>query len=220
MARNKHPEQTVQKILEISHRLFLEKGYDHTTIQDIVNELGMSKGAVYHHFKSKEDILDHIGTQYYDTVHWFQHIRQDEHLTGLEKIRHMLMQQFSDSRKMELDQMVFYASSLRQNPRLIAASLDSTMTSASDFLEPLILEGMQDGSIPSTSSPRDLAEVFSLLMNVWIGIYAEDAEDLIRCSQYIKKLLDSDGFPLLDEELMAAVTVYAKTVFPQESHGT
>ena len=53
MARNKYPEVTVEKILEVSQRLFMEKGYDNTTIQDIVNELGgLTKGAIYHHFKS------------------------------------------------------------------------------------------------------------------------------------------------------------------------
>ncbi len=53
MARNKYPEVTVEKILEVSQRLFMERGYDNTTIQDIVNELGgLTKGAIYHHFKS------------------------------------------------------------------------------------------------------------------------------------------------------------------------
>ena len=58
MARNKYPQRTVEKILEVSLALFNEKGYEKTTIQDIVNALGMSKGAIYHHFKSKEEILD------------------------------------------------------------------------------------------------------------------------------------------------------------------
>ena len=35
MARNKYPEETVQKILDVSRALFREKGYEHTTIQDI-----------------------------------------------------------------------------------------------------------------------------------------------------------------------------------------
>ena len=43
MARNKYPEQTVELILETARRLFLEKGYEATTIQDIVDGLG---GAV------------------------------------------------------------------------------------------------------------------------------------------------------------------------------
>ena len=46
MARNKYPEVTVEKILEVSQRLFMEKGYDNTTIQDIVNELGFTKPSV------------------------------------------------------------------------------------------------------------------------------------------------------------------------------
>ena len=54
MSRNKYPEMTVEKILDTAQQLFLEKGYDNTTIQDIVDHLGgLSKGAVYHHFKSK-----------------------------------------------------------------------------------------------------------------------------------------------------------------------
>ena len=61
MARNKHPEQTVQKILDVSLKLFGEKGYEKTTIQDIVDALGMSKGAIYHHFKSKDDIIEALG---------------------------------------------------------------------------------------------------------------------------------------------------------------
>ena len=61
MARNKYPEVTVERILDVSQRLFLEKGYDNTTIQDIVDELGgLSKGAIYHHFKSKEEIMDAV----------------------------------------------------------------------------------------------------------------------------------------------------------------
>ena len=35
MARNKHPEETVNQILNVAYRLFMEKGYEHTSIQDI-----------------------------------------------------------------------------------------------------------------------------------------------------------------------------------------
>ena len=58
MARNKHPEETVNLILDTAFRLFMEKGYEYTSIQDIIDNLGgLSKGAIYHHFKSKEDML-------------------------------------------------------------------------------------------------------------------------------------------------------------------
>ena len=58
-------EETVEKILTAAKRLFLEKGYERTTIQDIVDQLGgLTKGAVYHHFKSKEEIMDALGDGY------------------------------------------------------------------------------------------------------------------------------------------------------------
>ena len=58
MARNKHPEETINLILDTAYRLFMQKGYEHTSIQDIIDQLGgLSKGAIYHHFKSKEEIL-------------------------------------------------------------------------------------------------------------------------------------------------------------------
>lgn len=58
MARNKYPQETVDKILDTAQRLFLTQGYEHTSIQDIIDGLGgLTRGAVYHHFKSKEDIL-------------------------------------------------------------------------------------------------------------------------------------------------------------------
>ena len=51
MARNKYPEETVTLILDTAQKLFLEKGYEHTTIQDIIDNLGgLTKGAIYHHF--------------------------------------------------------------------------------------------------------------------------------------------------------------------------
>ena len=53
MARNKYPEQTVKLILDVATRLFVEKGYEQTSLQDIINETKLSKGAIYHHFASK-----------------------------------------------------------------------------------------------------------------------------------------------------------------------
>ena len=61
MARNKYPEATKKLIIETAGRLFLEKGYEHTSIQDIIDNLGgLSKGAIYHHFKSKEEIIGEV----------------------------------------------------------------------------------------------------------------------------------------------------------------
>ena len=88
MARNKYPEVTVERILDVSQRLFLEKGYDHTTIQDIVDELGgLTKGAVYHHFRSKEEILDAVSDRMFFANNPFESVKKRTDLSGLEKLR-------------------------------------------------------------------------------------------------------------------------------------
>ena len=54
MARNKYPEATVKKILDVAERPFVERGNEHTTMADIVESLGgLTKGAVYHHSRKR-----------------------------------------------------------------------------------------------------------------------------------------------------------------------
>ncbi len=50
-------ERTRQQILETAQRLFTELGYDATSLQMIADELGLTKAAVYYHFRAKSEIL-------------------------------------------------------------------------------------------------------------------------------------------------------------------
>ncbi len=50
-------ERTRQQILATAQRLFTELGYDATSLQMIADELGLTKAAVYYHFRAKSDIL-------------------------------------------------------------------------------------------------------------------------------------------------------------------
>jgi len=51
---------TRKKIVDASTHLFARLGYHKTTIQDIAYHIGMTTGAVFHHFGSKKDILDEV----------------------------------------------------------------------------------------------------------------------------------------------------------------
>ncbi|APD08298.1 MULTISPECIES: TetR/AcrR family transcriptional regulator [Thermus] len=54
---------TKVRILEEAAKLFTEKGYEATSVQDVAQALGLSKAALYHHFRSKEEILLAISLQ-------------------------------------------------------------------------------------------------------------------------------------------------------------
>jgi TetR/AcrR family transcriptional regulator, cholesterol catabolism regulator len=49
-----------QEILRTAARLFQQQGYDATSMSDVAAALSLSKGGLYHHFQSKDDILFHL----------------------------------------------------------------------------------------------------------------------------------------------------------------
>ena len=56
-SRAAQAERTRQQILETAQRLFAELGYDATSLQMIADETGLTKAAVYYHFRAKDEIL-------------------------------------------------------------------------------------------------------------------------------------------------------------------
>src|ERR1700694_8464 len=58
--RNEPRQEPRQKILPPAPRLFQQQGYDATSMNDVAAALKLSKGGLYHHFQSKDEILFHI----------------------------------------------------------------------------------------------------------------------------------------------------------------
>ena len=60
MGRRKEPEVTRAAILDAAFRVFAAKGYESASVSDILVATGLSKGAFYHHFQSKDELLDAV----------------------------------------------------------------------------------------------------------------------------------------------------------------
>ncbi len=54
----KPAEERKNEILDVAEQLFAEKGFDNASTNDIINRIGIARGTLYHHFGSKEEILD------------------------------------------------------------------------------------------------------------------------------------------------------------------
>ena len=79
-----------EKILETAHLMFSDNGYDKTSVNDIIDRLKISKGAFYHYFKSKDEVLDGIIMNYTtEVVDMLYEIAYDSSLNGLEKYKKM-----------------------------------------------------------------------------------------------------------------------------------
>ena len=199
MARNKYPEVTVERILEAAQKLFLEKGYDNTTIQDIVDELGgLTKGAVYHHFKSKEEIMDALGDKMFSNNNPFAKVKQRTDLNGLEKIRMAIRLNQSDETQVELTKQ---ALPILKNPHVLARMIDTNRRILCPHWQELIEEGIRDGSI-HTEYAKELSELL-VLFDLWLipSVFPGNAEEIHTRFRCMMEILDKMGLPLYDEEM-------------------
>jgi AcrR family transcriptional regulator len=203
MARNKYPEETLNQILTVSLNLFMEKGYEHTSIQDIINGLGgLTKGAVYHHFKSKEEILQAvIGRLNQGVDEVYASIRDDKSLNGHEKLRKIFRVSLNDHSKPEMTSTI---PNLLDNPRMLAALLRNiTEESVPKYIQPIIEHGLADGSI-KTDYPKELSEVLMLMGNLWLNplVFSDTTENALRKCRFLQQVLLGLGFDLLDDQMI------------------
>lgn len=202
MSRNKYPEITVEKILEVSQRLFLEKGYDNTKIQDIADELGMTKGAIYHHFKSKEEIMDVLGDTMFVNNNPFEIVKKRNDLNGLEKMKYVINLNQSNEQMIELTNQ---ALPLLENPQILAKMFESNYQYLLPYWLELIEEGQKDGSI-KTDQPKELAELL-ILTDLWMvpSLFPGDVKDIKNRYKFVTIMLGKMGLPLYDEEMLEKI---------------
>ncbi len=211
MARNKYPEETRNLIIETAGRLFLEKGYEHTSIQDIIDNLGgLSKGAIYHHFKSKEEIMMAVGDIFYaNSEKRMKAVCQRKDLNGKEKIREVFRVSLDTPAQSE---MATVAPDMLKNPQLLVMFLrDSVQQEAPDLLTPIIEEGIRDGSI-QTDYPRELAEVLMLIGNFWINpmIYPGSTEEVVKKVEFFRYLTDKLGLEVITDEVIEKIKNFSE----------
>lgn len=202
MARNKHPEETVNLILDVAARLFMEKGYEHTSIQDIIDNLGgLSKGAIYHHFKSKEDILVAVTDKMTEESNkQLKAIRDREDLSGKEKLKTIFRESIF---RHDLDDMFAAAPNVSDNPRLIFSTIRDTVdVVAPDYIVPIIEEGIRDGSI-QTEYPEEFAELVILIANMWLNpmIFDSTPEETYRKIMVFRQMMQGFGLDIVDDEM-------------------
>lgn len=221
MARNKNPEITINRILDTSMDLFLKKGYDNTTIQDIVDELGdLSKGAIYHHFKSKEEIMEAVIPRVYRDVTPRSYSDSDDNViesekviyeNGLDKLKKTLIRSLKNPAQ---ERLIKAAPNLMKNPRILTQQLfDVIETIVPNVIEPIIREGINDGSI-KTNNPKEIAESFLILMNVWLNpsIFFVSKEEFRQKFEFLKEVLIGLGMPILDDEFIDVMERYRSII--------
>ena len=204
MSRNKYPEETVERILDTAQRLFLEKGYEQTTIQDITDNLGgLTNGAIYHHFKSKEEIIDAVSDRMFFSNNPFEAVRERKDLNGLQKLREAIRLNQSDQERTNL---TIQSIPVCKNPRLLMEMINSNRKILTPYYQELLEEGNRDGSI-HTKYAKEIAELMPLLTSLWMlpSVFPGSKEDMKHKFLFIGEMLEKMGVPLFDQEILQIV---------------
>jgi len=209
MGRKKDPDNTIQQILDVSQKLFLQRGYENTTIQDIVNSLdGLSRGAIYHHFSSKEEIIEAITNRLYHNGFYGYDIKGEQGKKALEKLQRRLLHAY----KQHNDQDIFLmSSSLLRNPKYLASQFNEIINDFVPWIKALIEEGNVDGSM-QVNNPEAAAQMFGLLLNTWCipAVYPGNSQQMMERFTLLGEQAACMGIPFMNEKLVSEYRKYAE----------
>lgn len=214
MARpvKKPPEQWKSEILSEAQRLFLSKGYEDTSITDIMEAVGGAKGMFYRFFQSKEEIMQTLGDLMFLKNNPFEAIRERTDLNGLQKIRELLVLNKADTERGRLNTQ---AIPILKDPRILATAIEANRRVLTPLWFELLEEGRRDGSIQSEYT-KELSELLPLI-NFWLmpSIYPATAEEIRHKFNFIVEVLAKMGLPLMDDKTVTAAESFLTDISPR-----
>lgn len=159
-----------QEILDAALQMFSEKGYEGTSINDIIKKVGVTKGAFYYYFSSKEEVLNVLSEKQADMVlEISQKIAGDDRMTALEKLNAIAFEvQGHRAANMAQRLMALKAYQNEINIVLGMKVVEKTIQKGAPVIQSIIEQGIGEG-VFNTAFPRETAELYINLSSIVNG---------------------------------------------------
>ena len=155
------------EILDAAGILFSEKGYDNTSVTDIMNAVGIAKGTLYHHFKSKEDIMDALIKRQTDAIFLgAKKIAEDKSIPVKERIIRTILALHVD-RSQTQGQKMMEQLHKPQNTQMHEKTKKIVFMGVPPILADMVAEGVQQ-RIFETSHPLECMEMALCYLDVML----------------------------------------------------
>jgi AcrR family transcriptional regulator len=188
------------EILDSAQRLIYSKGYEQMSIRDILDDLGISKGAFYHYFDSKMALLDALVDRMLDEVECVLNpIVEDESLSAVEK----LQRYFATATRWKADRKTFVLALLRvwyadENAIFRQKQTAATLKRIAPALAAILRQGVTEGVL--TTAYPDLAG------EIILGLLASLGDTFAQ-------VLLADEPPVdVQERIQRAIAAYTETL--------
>lgn len=167
----KEAQERRNEILDVAERLFCTKGFDATSTGDILNEVGIARGTLYYHFKSKEEILDAMIERITcDLVRKASAIANNESIPVLERLVQTILALNLNN---DLGEMVMEQIHKPQNALLHQKMQSRLLAEVNPMITGIIRDGIEQG-IFQTAYPEGMVEMTMLYSNTVFDDLAED----------------------------------------------
>jgi AcrR family transcriptional regulator len=158
----KAPEERKAEIMDAAECLFETKGYEETSINDILQKIGIAKGTFYYYFKSKDEIMNAVIDRNIERqIQSLLPIVEDDHCNAMEKLRRIIY----ENRRMnaENEEMLDY---LHQPENIVMhqKSLIQAVQKFAPVFSKIIRQGVAE-KLFQTDYPLELAEFLLVGMN-------------------------------------------------------
>ena len=142
MRISKQHDVRLNEILDVSEKLFVTKGYEKTTVNDILEGVGIGKGTFYHYFKSKEEVMDAVITRMAGAAGVFaQHIANMPGIPAIEKLRMLFTEQ--SGRNDDIVEQLHHD----DNSAMHLKSLIESVHAISPAVTQIIKQGVAEGAL-------------------------------------------------------------------------
>ncbi len=169
--------KTKRKIFETSMKLFAEKGYDATSIEEITATVGVAKGTLYYHFSSKEEIFNFLVEEGIKLLQNSICIKTSKYKNYIDKVKAIVLIEIKIVQKYEnlitilLSQ--FYGKETRNQ------KCQMHVYEYIEQIEEIVKEGINKGEIKQGDPKAIASEIYGLI-----------------CSTLVYKLRNQDNFDI------------------------
>lgn len=184
----KKPEERRTEIVKAARFLFQTSDYDSTTMQQVIDHLGIAKGTVYYYFKSKEELLEAVVDDIVDeSVKQMQKVIDQASGNALDKIRALAAAGNMAEDNQEILDHLHRPGNLGMHTRLLAAAL----LKQAPLYARLFQQGCEEGLF-RTDTPLETAEFVLTAVQFLTdqGIHPWTQETLLRRAKALPSLIE------------------------------
>jgi len=189
MKSNLIKENSKNQILDSALKVFVKKGYSKTTMDDIVVNSGMSKGAIYHHYSSKKDLFLSL-IEYWE--HYFfnnifdKDIEKSKADDLLREIAKDVVDAFKNRKYVFLAELEFW--SLANHDEEIRKKTKSLYVRLLSMFRKIISKGIKSGQYKKINVDVAAISVMTALQGViWFSIF-EDSK--LSAEEYLNDVIE------------------------------